>query len=303
MSKKMDIFPLLIDRWLAGTRYLSHEERGAYLDLLLYLFVERRPIKDEKHVARILLADPRVSRKLWKKLCVKFTKNQHGYTHPLITKLIHNKGRIKGLDSVADDGADWGVEGGGTPPRNRNRTRKKEDIAKVDTEEVDSREGEISEDSQPPPAAAGIIAPSGFENTQPLVSVLANERFAYEHVHNPRSMIMISGWVKAGLTPENLSAVIAMTKSRNPNKPITSPRYLNGPVNDFLQALKSDNTENFGDWARVPTDENQLWPWAQKHGYPDPGRTESTRDYKTRLIRCVMDRKREFTESQKAKEG
>ncbi|MCG7932088.1 MAG: hypothetical protein N0E44_18820 [Candidatus Thiodiazotropha lotti] len=186
------------------------------------------------------------------------------------------------------------------PEQDQNKTLS---AAKDFPVEVDSREGENSETPQPPPAAAGIIAPTGFEETQPLVSVLAKEGFSHDRVHIPKSMITIQRWVKDGLTPENLSAVIAMTKSRNPDKAITSPLYLDGPVKDFLQAQNSDSSPNFGDWAVIPTDENQLWTWAKKHGYPDPGRTEKTRDYKSRLIRCVMDRKREFTESHKAKEG
>jgi uncharacterized protein YdaU (DUF1376 family) len=103
MSDSLEIFPLIIDKWIAGTRYLTLEERGAYFELIIYLFTQKRPIKDGNHVARILGTDPRVGRKLWAKLCDKFDHNQHGSTHQLVTRLLKNKGRIKGLSKVALD--------------------------------------------------------------------------------------------------------------------------------------------------------------------------------------------------------
>lgn len=187
---------------------------------------------------------------------------------------------------------------------NREEKNKKNISAKESPEVVDSESRGKAEPETPPLAAAGILAPAGFENTQPLVSVLAREGFTHDHVHKPRAMVTIAGWVRKGLTAENLSAVIAMTRSRNPGKAISSPLYLDGPVNDFLEAQSPDSPESLGDWARVPMDENKLWDWAKKHGYPDPGRTEKTRDYKARLIQLAMDRKKQFLEEheKKAKE-
>lgn len=98
------MFPLLLERWYSETLRMALDEKGAYLELMLYLFYERRPIKDAVHVARILRIDPRTSKRLWPKLSENFVRNQHGYSHELVTKILNNKGRIKGLSMVADSG-------------------------------------------------------------------------------------------------------------------------------------------------------------------------------------------------------
>lgn len=102
---------------------MTHQEKGFYLDLLLYLFVERKPIKDAKHIARILNIDPRTSAKLWAKICHKFESNQHGSTHQLVTKIINNSGRIKGLEH--------GAYGGGFS-RQEQEQEKEEETARKD---------------------------------------------------------------------------------------------------------------------------------------------------------------------------
>ncbi|MCG8007979.1 MAG: hypothetical protein N0C81_10080 [Candidatus Thiodiazotropha lotti] len=102
MPKKLQMFPLLINQWYGETRRMTLEESGAYLGLLLYLFDERRPIKDEQHVAKILDIDPRTSRRLWPKLRPNFARNQHGFQHELVKKILNNNGRIKGLSKVAE---------------------------------------------------------------------------------------------------------------------------------------------------------------------------------------------------------
>lgn len=84
---------------------MTLEEKGIYMELLLYLFTERKPIKDSKHVSRICGIDPRTSARLWAKIGDKFTLNQHGSTHELVTKILNNSGRIKGLNNGAYIGA------------------------------------------------------------------------------------------------------------------------------------------------------------------------------------------------------
>lgn len=101
---------------------MSLEEKGMYLDLLLYLFTEQRPIKDHKHVARICGIDPRRSARLWTKIGDKFELNQHGSTHLLVSKILNNSGRIRGLDNVAD--------GGGFPAQEKEKEVNKEKIQK-----------------------------------------------------------------------------------------------------------------------------------------------------------------------------
>ena len=109
-------FPLLIDRWIAGTRHMTFEEQGAYLQILLYLYEGNGPIKDDKHAIRILSmasVTPRNARGLatvWSRFAHKFARNQHGYYHVLVNKLLRNGGRISGLDGGAHRGACRGAK-------------------------------------------------------------------------------------------------------------------------------------------------------------------------------------------------
>lgn len=101
MSKKLSVFPLITDRWISGTQYLSHKEKGWYIDLLLYLFTERKPIKDAAHACRVLSISTRNSASIQSLIDSKLKLNQHGYYHPLVNEIINNSGRIKGLGSGA----------------------------------------------------------------------------------------------------------------------------------------------------------------------------------------------------------
>lgn len=107
----MKFFPLILDRWLAGTRMLSLEAKGAYLDLIIYLYEKRgRVIKDEAHVGRILGGiHGNKTRRIWREIAEKFVRNQYGYTHRLVSELQRNGGKVKGLSSGADHGADPGA--------------------------------------------------------------------------------------------------------------------------------------------------------------------------------------------------
>ena len=91
--------------------------KGAYIDLLLYLFDSRNPIKDYEHVGRILGIDKRLARSIWGKLEHKFyqtsiqtsiQKSTHksiyksgGFAHKLVTEILNNRGRIKELRESA----------------------------------------------------------------------------------------------------------------------------------------------------------------------------------------------------------
>ncbi|MBV2091699.1 MAG: YdaU family protein [Candidatus Thiodiazotropha sp. (ex Ctena orbiculata)] len=104
MSSDLKYYPLLFEVFYTEIRYMSIEEVGFFIQLILYQFTEKKPIKDAKHAARIANIDPRVSSRLFKKISDKFVKNQHGYSHKLTTKILRNDGRIKGLYKVADEG-------------------------------------------------------------------------------------------------------------------------------------------------------------------------------------------------------
>lgn len=109
------MFPLPHSHWYSETVRMTLEEKGAYLELILYVFIERRPIKDARHVKEILGCDLRVAARLFEKLSGKFVRNQHGYTHSLVTEIIRNHGRFSGLD--------WRAVYGGEPQQEREREK------------------------------------------------------------------------------------------------------------------------------------------------------------------------------------
>ncbi len=115
---KYKIFPLLIDAWLSGTRRLTWEEKGIYLELCLHLFQEGGTIKNEAHAARILGMNPRTFRRNWPRIRAKFRSNSSGIYHELVSQIRNNQGRIKGLE--------YGSRGGSTPPTDLGIGSKKE---------------------------------------------------------------------------------------------------------------------------------------------------------------------------------
>ncbi|MCU7811725.1 MAG: YdaU family protein, partial [Candidatus Thiodiazotropha sp. (ex Notomyrtea botanica)] len=108
MSKKLYWYPLIVERFLSETMYMTLEETGAYIRLILYLFHEQRSIKDENHMAKILGINPRTSRRIWPQLRPNFVRNQHGFSHELVSKILKNNGKIIGLGSVGNRGGDDG---------------------------------------------------------------------------------------------------------------------------------------------------------------------------------------------------
>lgn len=111
-DEKLRFFPLIIDRWVAGTRFLgsSVQEtyflKGVYLDLLIYLYEGGGAIKDEAHISRITGLNPRTSRRIWPELRSKFARNQHGFHHKLVTELLRNGGKLKNLRISAEGSAE-----------------------------------------------------------------------------------------------------------------------------------------------------------------------------------------------------
>jgi uncharacterized protein YdaU (DUF1376 family) len=120
-SKKLSMFPLMIDKWIAGTRHMTYEEKGMYLDMLLYMFTERKPIKDGRHAANILHLTGHSASKCLSILQDKCHANQSGYFHPFVNRLLNNDGKIKGLGSVADSAAITGAEGGEVPSKDKDK--------------------------------------------------------------------------------------------------------------------------------------------------------------------------------------
>ncbi len=97
--RRVTYFPLLMDRWTAGTRHLTYEQKGFYIDLLVWMFETGNPVKDSDHAARILCCDPRTSRRLLADLSPKFRRTSAGLRHKLVDELIRNGGKIRGLEA------------------------------------------------------------------------------------------------------------------------------------------------------------------------------------------------------------
>lgn len=97
---KLTYFPLIMDRWTAGTRTLTYEQKGFYLDLLIWLFETGKPIKNADHAARILGCDPRISRRLLADLSGKFRRTSAGDRHKLVDELRRNAGKVRGLQAI-----------------------------------------------------------------------------------------------------------------------------------------------------------------------------------------------------------
>lgn len=94
---KMIYFPLFMDRWLAGTRQMTFEQKGFYLELLIWMYQTGEGVKNAEHAARIVGCDPRTSRRLLADLRPKFYERSGELRHKLVTELIKKGGRIKHL--------------------------------------------------------------------------------------------------------------------------------------------------------------------------------------------------------------
>ena len=99
---KLTYFPLIMDRWIGGTQELTFEQKGFYIDLLIWMYQTGNGIKNAEHVARILKCDPRTSRRLLAKLRPKFYERSGELRHKLVTELIKNGCKIRGLNGYVD---------------------------------------------------------------------------------------------------------------------------------------------------------------------------------------------------------
>lgn len=95
---KITYFPLLIDRWVAGTRHMTLEQKGFYIDLLIWLYEKRgRYIKDGDHAARIVGVRPQKGRRIFGEIYPFFSKFSHGFSHSLVHSLQRNSMKVRGL--------------------------------------------------------------------------------------------------------------------------------------------------------------------------------------------------------------
>lgn len=99
-QKKLFYFPLIIDRWRAGTQELTFEERGYYFSLLVWMYDTQKAVKNSDHASKILHCDKRTSRRLWAKVRPKFRLTSAGLRHKLVDEVIRNGGKIRGLQGA-----------------------------------------------------------------------------------------------------------------------------------------------------------------------------------------------------------
>ncbi len=92
---------------------MTHEEKGVYLDLLIYLYEKPdRYLKDEAHMARILGIRPQKVRRIWPRISEKFRRISwaktprklgenpeitQGFVHSLVRDLQRNGMKLRGL--------------------------------------------------------------------------------------------------------------------------------------------------------------------------------------------------------------
>ena len=97
---KITYFPLFIDRWIAGTRHMTLEQKGFYIDLLIWLYEKRgRYIKDGDHAARIVGVRPQKGRRIFEEISPFFSKFSHGFSHSLVHSLQRNGFKVRGLQA------------------------------------------------------------------------------------------------------------------------------------------------------------------------------------------------------------
>lgn len=93
---------------------MSLEDRGAYLELLIYLYEGGGTIKDLDHAIRIWRAagvtgkNRRSFAKLWANIAPMFRRNKHGSYSKLAHEILKNGGKVRGLG-----GGDYGGAFGG----------------------------------------------------------------------------------------------------------------------------------------------------------------------------------------------
>lgn len=91
---------------------------------------------------------------------------------------------------------------------------------------------------------------------------------------------MLSSWQAAGnVTSAHIRQAVQQIRDRNPNLSF-GPAYIASAVRDIANGKQSKAGRPA--WARVPSVDDELWPWAQTHGYPGPG-TMTFQQYRSRL--------------------
>lgn len=141
--------------------------------------------------------------------------------------------------------------------------------------------------------------------TQPLqwAKFFINEcQYPLHIVQTAKTIPMFADWVARGVTVgdmrQAMAACHAWNGERIPDSPMLYKKFLQ-TIYDERKRLADDakfserpgagRIRAIDDWAKVPKLDDELWPWATKHGYPGPG-TRTYRDYRSFLYAQVEKR-------------
>jgi len=121
-------------------------------------------------------------------------------------------------------------------------------------------------------------------------------------VQTAKTIPMFAQWVAdrttVGEIRQAMAACHGWNNGRIPDSPLLYGKFLQS-VRDARSRMADEaafegrpgvgKQRNAEDWMRVPRGDEELWPWAKKHGYPDPGRL-TYREYRAKLHSAVESR-------------
>lgn len=91
---------------------------------------------------------------------------------------------------------------------------------------------------------------------------------------------MLARWRQhGGVTAEHVHRACQQVRQRSPSLAF-GPAYIANLVVELAEGKTTTNERP--DWMCLPYDDEQLWPWAKRHGYPGPG-AMTYQQYRARL--------------------
>jgi hypothetical protein len=125
-------------------------------------------------------------------------------------------------------------------------------------------------------------------------------QYPFHIVQTAKTVPMFARWVSEKTTigeiRQAMAACHGWNHGRVPDSPTCYGKFLQS-VRDTKKQMAEESAfasrpgagrsrQPAEDWARIPRDDEQLWPWAKKHGYPEPG-SMTYRQYRSRLQMAV----------------
>jgi hypothetical protein len=115
-------------------------------------------------------------------------------------------------------------------------------------------------------------------------------------VQTSKTIPLFAQWVAdkttVGEVRQAMAACHGWNHGRVPDSPTCYGKFLQS-VRDVKKQMADEATfaarpgagrsrQQLEEWAKIPRDDEQLWSWAKKHGYPEPG-SMTYRQYRSRL--------------------